>query len=240
MSLSKRTFELESGKILTYLDSSDTVSTNIKYSYKTGESIGSSKLYSFDKNILFVAHNNRLGKSFYVSHFMEEDCDFIRSDTFWISGIQRGNNVAKISDDSLIIIEEVFNKPTLLHLFNNQFKLIKTVEIEKIDFPKEIKLIGANSTGILIECLINKDLLYHTYQLVIIDLNGKVRKKVNFINENTYIRIYDVLDWSINGEILLMAKKYVVDTLSNPLPNQKYEVNQALDFGMQMLRMILI
>ena len=78
--------------------------------------------------------------------------------------------------------------------------------------------------------LINKDILDHTYQLVIIDLNGKVRKKVNFINENTYIRIYDVLDWSINGEILLMAKKYVIDTLTNPLPNQKYEVNQALDF----------
>lgn len=230
MSLSKRTFELESGEILTYLDSSDTVSTNIKYSYKTGESLGSSNLYSFGKNMLYVAQNIQIGKPFYVSHFMEEDCDFIRSDTFWISGIQRGNNVAKISDDSLIIIEEVFNKPALLHLFNNQFELIKTVELENIDFPKEIKLIEANSTGILIECLIKKDLLYHTYQLVIIDFNGKVRKKVNFINENTYIRIYDVLNWGINGEILLMAKKYVIDTLTNPLPNQNYEVSQAVDF----------
>ena len=31
----------------------------------------------------------------------------------------------------------------------------------------------------------------------------KYAKKVSFVNENTYHRIYDVLDWSMNGELLL-------------------------------------
>ena len=52
-------------------------------------------------------------------------------------------------------------------------------------------------------------------------------QKVSFVNENTYHRIYDVLDWSMNGELLLIAKKYVKDSLENPQPNVNFDVSQV-------------
>jgi hypothetical protein len=230
MALSRRVYSSEDGKIISYAEISDTSSAEIKYTYSWGESIGTSNIFEYNGEFLYTGLFSKAGKVSYVLHYLKNGAGNIISDTFSISGIQRGNNIAKINDDTIIIIEEVFNKPTLLHFFNKDLNLIKTIETEKLDFPRESKLIRANNDGLLLECLEKKELTQITYQLVVMDFNGKIRKKVSFENENTYHRIYEVLDWNINGEILLMSKKYVKEPLENPLPNINYDVSQALDF----------
>ncbi len=230
MSLTLRKFDLHTGEVLTYLNGSNGLMNDIVFSYKTGESLGVSNFYQSDNLIVYTSQFSQNGNVRYITHFNSESGKHIASDTFFISGIQRGNNFSQISKDSSIIIEEVYNKPTLLHLFDGNFQLIKTIETEPLDYPREIKLIRANSQGVLLECLEKRELLQLTYQLVLMDFNGKIRNKISFVNENTYHRIYEVLDWSIDGEVLLMAKKYVLDSLENPLPNYNFDVSQAIDF----------
>ncbi len=230
MALTSRRFDINTGNIISYENLTDTTSNTVKYTYAWAEILGLSNTYEMHNIIMHTGLFGLSGKYSYVTNLHDNKGNYVRTDTFKISGVQRGSNCVKISDDSIVIIEEVYNKPTLLHLFNKDFDLIKTIETEKLDFPREIKLIRAYKDGLLLECLEKKELTQITYQLVVMDFNGKIRKKVSFENENTYIRIYDVLDWDINGNLLLMSKKYVKEPLENPLPNINFNVSQALDF----------
>ncbi len=230
MGLSIRIFDTHNGNIISYQNLTDSTNSNIKYTYSWSEILGLSTTYEIQDSLVHTGLFGLSGKFSYVTHFHDTNGNYQRTDTFKISGIQKGSNFIKIGNDSLIIMEEVYNKPTRLHLFDGNFQLLKTIETETLDYPKDIKLIRANKQGLLLECLEKKELLQLTYQLVFMDYDGKIRKKVSFVNENTYHRIYDVLDWSMNGELLLIAKKYVKDSLENPQPNVNFDVSQAIDF----------
>ena len=186
MGLSIRIFDTHNGNIISYQNLTDSTNSNIKYTYSWSEILGLSTTYEIQDSLVHTGLFGLSGKFSYVTHFHDTNGNYQRTDTFKISGIQKGSNFIKIGNDSLIIMEEVYNKPTRLHLFDGNFQLLKTIETETLDYPKDIKLIRANKQGLLLECLEKKELLQLTYQLVFMDYDGKIRKKVSFVNENTY------------------------------------------------------
>ena len=153
MGLSIRIFDTHNGNIISYQNLTDSTNSNIKYTYSWSEILGLSTTYEIQDSLVHTGLFGLSGKFSYVTHFHDTNGNYQRTDTFKISGIQKGSNFIKIGNDSLIIMEEVYNKPTCLHLFDGNFNLVKTIETQPLDYPREIKLIRANRQGLLLECL---------------------------------------------------------------------------------------